>query len=446
LRQLLLASACAILLSPAARAVPSFARQLNTNCAACHTEFPILTDRGRQFKLNGYTMSAGQTDLPPLAIMLQPSFTQTNAGQPGGAAPGFKDNSNFALDQLSVFYAGRLFGPYADKIFGPETAAFVNKFGIFTQVTYDGVGKSWSWDNTELRFATNSTIFSKPAAWGVYLNNNPGLQDPWNTMPAWGFPFSSSALAPTPGAATMIDGGLAQQVVGLGAYLMFDNTFYFDVGAYHTLSTGFQKAMGVDPEGENQISSLAPYWRFAYTKSKGNQSYEIGMFGMSAGLYPGRDSSAGKDRITDWGLDSQYQVAFGKSDLAFLFSTIYEDQNWNASQKLGNATNHSDDLWTMKATVDYLYDKTYGGAISYFFCDGSHDPLAHPESPNGSPLSDGLVFQLNWLPFNKNGGPKFWPKSNVKFSIQYVVYDRFNGTSHNASDNNTLYLQAWIAF
>ena len=46
----------------------------------------MLTEFGRQFKLGGYTMSTGQSELPPLAVMLQPSFTHTNKGQDGGAA------------------------------------------------------------------------------------------------------------------------------------------------------------------------------------------------------------------------------------------------------------------------------------------------------------------------------------------------------------------------
>ena len=91
-----------------ARAVPSFARQLGVGCTACHTDFPQLTPFGRQFKLNGYTMGEGQTHLPPLAVMVQaPAFTHTSAGQPGGAAPHFDANDNVAVNQISLFYAGR---------------------------------------------------------------------------------------------------------------------------------------------------------------------------------------------------------------------------------------------------------------------------------------------------------------------------------------------------
>jgi len=109
-------------------------------CIACHTEYPILNEFGRQFKLTGYTLAAGTFSLPPVAVMLQPSFTQTESGQAGGAAPGFAPNSNFALTQASVFYAGRLFGPYSTDLFGTNGGAIADKFGIFSQTTYDGIG------------------------------------------------------------------------------------------------------------------------------------------------------------------------------------------------------------------------------------------------------------------------------------------------------------------
>jgi hypothetical protein len=437
-----------------AEAVPSYARQTGMQCIVCHSEFPILTDFGRQFKLGGYSQALpNATDLPPLAVMLMPGFTETRKGQPGGAAPGLKDNSNFALGQASIFYSGRLFGPYAESLFGPDAAKFLNKIGTFMQVTYDGVGKSWAWDNMELRYADTGTLFGETMTYGIYLNNNPGLQDPWNSTPAWGFPFSSSPLGPTPGASTLIDGGLSQQVFGLGIYTMISGSVYLDVGGYHTLGSSFQRSMGVDPEGQAQVPGIAPYWRLAYNKTKGNESFEAGVFGLAAHTYPGRDRSAGKDHATDWGLDSQYQVSSGPNDITGLLSWIYEKQDLGASKKLGGATNSTDHLWTMKATADYLYDKTFGGSVGYFLSNGSHDPLLHSESATGSPLSDGLVFQLNWLPFNKKGGPEFWPKSNVKVSLQYVLFNRFNGarnnydgTGRNARDNNTLYLEAWIAF
>jgi hypothetical protein len=105
-----------------AQATPAFARQTDLQCINCHTEFPILNDFGRSFKLGGYTLSSEKTLLPPFAVMLQPGFTHTQTKVPGGAAPGFHENDNFSLDDVSIFYTGRLFGPYAEKLFGPSAA------------------------------------------------------------------------------------------------------------------------------------------------------------------------------------------------------------------------------------------------------------------------------------------------------------------------------------
>ncbi len=443
----------AALLAPTARALPSFARQMNMQCTQCHTEFPVLNQFGRQFKLTGYTLSDEKATGLPIAVMAMPSFTQTKADQAGGAAPGFGANNNWAVSQVSLFYAGRLFGSAAEELFGKEGAAIANKFGIFSQTTYDGVGKAWSWDNTELRFADSGTVGEKDVIYGIYANNNPTLQDPWNSTPAWGYPFSSSGLAPGPAAATMIDGGFAQQVGGVGAYAFYDNTFYFDVGGYGTLSTQVQKGLGVDPAGEMQITGLAPYWRLAIEKAVGDGRWEFGTFGMAADTFPGRVSKAGKDRIVDFGLDSQYQVSRGPHDFTGLLSWIYERQSWNASEALGNADNAKDTLRSLKATANYLYDKTYGATVQYFRIDGSSDAGLYADSATNSPTSDGFVLQANYLPFNKGGGPAFWSRSNVKLSLQYTVYNHFNGArtnfdgaGANAHDNNTLYFEAWIAF
>src|SRR5271156_325384 len=170
-----------------ARALPSYARQTGQQCAACHNGFPELTPYGRLFKLNGYTFTGGQSDLPPLAVMVVSSFTHTQAGQAGGAAPGYGANDNFSLDAVSLFYGGRI----------------APNFGAFIQTTYDGIGKRYSWDNTDIRYANTTTLMGDELVFGVSLNNNPTVTDVWNSTPAWGYPYQSSGLAPTPVAGTL---------------------------------------------------------------------------------------------------------------------------------------------------------------------------------------------------------------------------------------------------
>jgi hypothetical protein len=352
-----------------------------------------------------------------------------------------------ALSQASFFYSGRLFGPYPDMLLASSPIqTFLDKFGVFSQATIDGVARQFHWDNVEFRYADTATILGHSVIYGVFANNNPGMEDPWNTTPAWTFPFSTSGLAPTPAAGTLIEGALAQEVMGAGAYAMISNTFYLEMAGYHTPDARFQRAVGISPDGETQIPDIAPYWRLAYTTSEANHSWEVGTSGLYADAYPGRVNTAGKDHTLDLGVDSEYQTSVGKNDITGLFSLYRELDDYNASQRLGNSDNKADTLWSLKGNVDYLYDKTYGFDAGYFLVNGRRDFALYSGSPNGSPASDGVILELVWEPINKSGGPAFWPKSNVKFSIQYTIYDRFNGTHFHASDSNTLYLETWMDF
>ena len=424
-------------------------------CTACHTAFPQLNPFGRAFKLNGYTMSNEQSSLPPLAMMLQgaPGFTHTERRQPRADVPrGFSRNDNMSINQLSFFYAGRLFGPYADWFAGKSLASILNSIGVFAQGTWDRVAKQWAWDNVEVRAAHATTIAGTDVTFGGYINNNPTMQDLWNTTPAWSFPFADSNLAPAPAAAPLIAGGLAQQVIGFGGYSMINHLLYVDVGAYRSLAPHVQKSLGVDPTGETELDDFAPYWRLALEKNEGIHSLEFGTFGLAARTFPRRNHSAGRDTITDVGVDSQYQYLGTPHDVTILANWMYEMQRLHASRQLGVAGHSSNTLWTASLTGSYLYDKTYGFDIQYFTIGGKKDvTLYGPRT--GGPASDRWVFELDYLPFNKMGGPRIWPASNVKLSLEYALYTQFNGahrnfdgSGRNASANNAVYLSAWIDF
>jgi hypothetical protein len=385
--------------------------------------------------------------------MLQPSFTRTDKGQPGGAAPHVGENANVALSAVSLFYSGRLVPAALTSGMDPDTAAFLNKFGAFTQGTYDGGARQIHWDNVEFRFADKAKWFGTPTAYGLYVNNNPSFSDPWNTLPAWTFPFSSSVVAPEPAAATLLDGGFAQQVVGLGGYAFFNKTIYLNVAGYRTLGRKFQRAMGGDPNENALISGIAPCWRLAYTKKIQNSSFEVGVFGLHGSTHPGRDTSAETNRTRDIGFDSQYQFSKGVSELNVFFSRIQERTVENATEALGGSANHIDHLHSTKLETDYLYDKTIGATVGLFRVDGSNDATLYADNLTGSPKSDGAFFQVNYHPFAKRGGLPGMPNSDIKVSLKYFMYSHFNGarenydgSGRNARDNNTLYLETWFNF
>lgn len=418
------------------QALPSYARQTGQECAACHNGFPELTPYGRLFKLNAYTFQGGTLDWPGIAAMMVPSYTHTAKDQAGGAAPGFGANDNFAFTG-SLFYGGRLF----------------DHVGTFAQITYDQTVNQITWDNLDLRYANFAQVGGRELLYGISLNNNPTVEDVWNSTPAWGFPFVGSGLAPTPAAATLIEGGLAQQVLGLTPYLYWNRLVYADIGAYRTLGPGTLRALGVTPGGTSAIDGIAPSWRFAVEPQWGNNSWEIGTFGLSAALVPQRLYGSGTDRLTDIGVDTQYQFLGARDSFSVQARYIYENQDLGASQALGLATNGQNHLSSLNIKGSYYYKQMVGLTLGYFRLDGSADPLLYGgASANNSPNSDGYTAELDFIPYNY-GGPKFWPWLNMKIGLQYVHYNRFNGAhtnfdgaGTNAADNDTVFLFTWLAF
>ena len=434
-----------VLLAPThAVALPSFAWQTGQPCAQCHVHAfgPALTSFGRQFKLNGYVLDRGDEPFIPIAATIQTSFTHTASAQPGGATPHTNANDNVVLDQVSLYYAGKI----------------LPKVGAFVQGTYDGVAGQAALDNADIRFANQGTLAGRPLVYGVSLNNNPTVQDVWNTTPAWGFPFASSPVAPTPAAVTLIDGTVAHQVLGLTAYTLWHQLLYIEAGAYGTLPASVQRAIGVAPTGEQQIDGLAPYWRLVLQREWPSQYVSLGTFGLHAQVFPGRDQSAGHDRFTDWGLDASYQWQQGAQHLAGLNATlIAETQHLTASHTLGNAEHTSDTLQTFRMHGYYTFMQTYGVTLGYFQTTGRTDhglyaPAPITGSASGRPTSRGFITHIDYVPFGK-ANSFLRPWLNVRLSLQYVAYLTFNGGHANydgfgrdASANNTLYLLSWFAF
>src|SRR6266849_2460778 len=192
------------------RAVPSYSRQTGMPCATCHFAPPELTPFGRKFKLDGYVLTTKPEvtddkkdhnsglrllEAFPLSVVFDTSYTATKSPQPA------TQNGNFQFPQdVSLFLAG----------------AWGSHGGSFAQVTYTAQGNHFSWDNTDVRYANStSRFFGKPLTYGATFNNNPTVEDLWNSTPAWGFPFTASNVSPTPAAGALINGGLAQDVAGL---------------------------------------------------------------------------------------------------------------------------------------------------------------------------------------------------------------------------------------
>ena len=456
-----------ILATPAALAVPSFARQTGMACEACHTVYPELTHFGRVFKANGYVLTnlkqvrdvgAKKEQLlelsqtPPLSIMVQASYTQLSTTLPdlSAMAPGVAQNGTAGFpQQLSLFYAGKI-APH---------------FGAFAQLTYANDSGTISIDNTDLRFANMVILPSKQSlVYGLSLNNNPTVQDLWGSTPAFGFPYASSNAAVSPLAGTAIDGGFAQDVAGLTGYLFWNESLYAEVGGYRSAKQGATNSLTgaagpLDGTISNVMQGVAPYWRVAYEYNWERHSLEAGLYGADFKLFPGASAPlrGPLNRFNDVAEDIQYQYIADEHQITVAGTRIHENMTLDASFATGASANPTDSLTTTRLWATYYYKRKFGGTLAYFSTTGSTDPGLYPSqvsplppggnpgtivSANGSPDTRGWIAEVNYLPW-----------LNTKLSAQYVSYNKFNGGSSNydgagrsASDNNAWYLLLWFAY
>jgi hypothetical protein len=421
----------------AAAHLPSFSRQTGLACSACHYQFLQLTPLGREFKLNGYTLtreayitekdkSKGETlkllPIPLVAAMIQASYTHLNDALPG------KQNDNTELPQaLSVFLAGGI----------------SSKIGIFSQFTYTGADATFAIDNIDLRFANKTKLGgSTDMIYGVSLNNSPTVQDVWNTGPVWGFPFATSDIAPTGAASTVIDLTLAQQALGIGAYTLLAKTVYAEFSVYRSAIQGRAAADSFAIEG------VAPYWRLALQRDWERQSFMVGTFGMHTNKFPGAVGvGIPTDHFTDVALDGQFETKVGVGALVARGVWIHEKQTLDATFAAGGSANLENVLKVFRFNTSYYPTQRLGLTAGYFQTTGTVDPGLYAPAPvtgsaNGNPKTNGFIGEIDVNPWQ-----------NARIGLQYTAFANFNGSKtgydgsgRSASGNNTVYLLAWLVF
>jgi hypothetical protein len=480
----LLAAFFTIAIESPAQALPSFARQTGQPCGTCHTDFPALTPYGRRFKALGYTVGGGKfrttlipfrteaPDLPGVAYAKAPSNSDTSNGQQKGWVPPisamaivgfthtqeplppptapFNPNDNVVASPISFFWGG----------------AIIDSVGAFAQVTYNAppvggfsepFGHTWTWDNTDIRFAKSTSIGGLDVIYGITANNNPTVQDLWNTTPAWTFPYAVSTIASTPGVKTLIDGTFAAHVASVGGYTFINDVVFLEATAYRTLDFQTQNSLGTDPFGAPGLfGGVAPYGRVAVEPHIGRHWLMVGAFGMYAEVHPWIDSSFAlgttdtfpeTDKFTDIGLDSQYQYQGDNFWITFRGSWIHEFQKLDASFLHAAAANPTNALNTLRlqGSVAAGSDNRMVLTAQYFNTWGTPDPILYSGLASGiSPDSDGFIGELAYMPFGASPAPG-WPWFNARVGLQYTWYDKFEGTTMGARDHNTVFLYAWLA-
>lgn len=426
---------------PKVSAVPSYARQTGLPCSGCHYTPPELNPAGRRFKLLGYVDKADESKVVkadpgkkrapldllaslPLSVMLETSFTSTKSPVPG------TQNGSVEMPQdVSLFLSG----------------AWTTHVGSFMQVTYNTQDDHFSMDNTDIRYANLTKLGGKELVYGFNVNNNPTIEDLWNSTPGWGYPWVADDWAPTPTAAPIIS-SLGQDVAGFGGYAMWDQHFYVDATLYRSQHVGNAQPNAGAGFAYN-IRGLAPYWRVAFQQLTGKTQYEFGTYGMH--MHSSPNSITGlEDSFTDVGVDAQIDRTLFRTDvLSFRGTYIRENSNLAAMAALGGAAAGSHHLNTVLANAEYHFGNKASTTLGWFSTNGTADPFLYAPgavsgSANGDPRGSGYIANFS-----------YWPWQNLQLSAQYTGYTRFNGASsnydgagRNASGNNTVYLVARFLF
>jgi hypothetical protein len=286
-------------------------------------------------------------------------------------------------------------------------------------------------DNADIRLTNAGPLGNGTIAYGLTLNNNPAVQDVWNTSPAWRFPSATSAAAVNPAKSALIE-SLGMQVAGLGTYALVNNWLFGELTLYRSAQQG--AANPADSTSFMAIKGLSPYWRLAIQHQFDNSYLELGTFGMRSRHFI-QGIEGDMDNFTDIGFDFQYERTMAFGSFTLHSSLITETENRNT---LTNPTKLK--FNTFKIDGNMYLKNGFGATVGYFTKSGTADPFVG--SLTEKPDSKGFIFQLEYLPW-----------FNTKLSLQYIAYNKFDGSKtnydgigRNAKANNTLYILAWINF
>jgi hypothetical protein len=439
------AALCVFLWSlPQAYGLPSFARQTGQKCAACHVggDWPQLTPWGRFFKLSGYTAGRGLVD--------KEGGIRVPVGLFGQAGLTWAAHANDSQGQTVITENGM---PEAYQFTGEVATKITNFLGVFYEYQLGNTFPGWKGTSgaVDVRAVHFFHLHGYEILVGVDSNNNPTVQDVWNSTPDWNFPFYSSPQALGAPASPIIS-SLGGQAGSIGAYALLNRQVYVEASFYRA-ATGLWRWMSAGTSfqggGANYLEGYNPYWRAYWTQAHGPHSVMAGTFGVRASVFPDSSNPSGPaDVFTDYGFDSQYQYLANTHKVTLRGSYIYERRAWDGSFPAGAAGTAKGNLKSLNLNGSYAYGNVWTFHAGYFLTNGNSDSTLYAVT---IPAGDQVTASPKTTGYNLEVDRHI--TQNIQLMAQYRGYVQFNGLRHNidgmgrnASDNNTLWLSAFFAF
>jgi hypothetical protein len=376
-------------LTPAtAWAVPSFARQKNKPCTACHTMWPRLNSAGREFKELGYTDMASDSariendnlDLlrfgPPLSVsVISFPYAKTTGSKASSAIP----------DEVAIFFAGRI---------TPNVGAFVEP--------------KWARDSGQfslelVKLGTGMKLPSHDTVGLTFVKGDATAADPYNTIR-----FTAYHVVHTP-AIFLPDGRPSggdlfnlsdTENEGLVAGGMFFNGVYAAVGGFR--GDGAASDVISDPldvsarlvferafTGEF-VGSLGGYYY------GGKQRYDHTGDPVAGPAYESSFHRYAAD------LQLQYDAAPHLFEAVGVYLTGKDEGVWDGAGASGDLS-----FKGYYAELSYFYERQYGLTVGYDHLTSDEDPSLDKKGPTVN------ITYLPWL--------------NTKLALEYNSFKRAEG-------------------
>jgi len=414
-----------------------------------------------RFKVGGYT-DTGADDNIHIPLSAQAQLTHA---EPETARNPSMHGGDTRITEADAWLAGKLL---------PHVGALIR-----VQHTHGGGSTSPPYTaltDVDVRFAKEIKLELHPLTWGLTLNNHPGLTDPSDALPAWGFgglgpgrDFATGTLTGT--LLNHWQGGLANRVLGLTGYGFFDEHWYAEIGSYRSLSMDAQHRLGLpqyrpgETVGDPGRLSNTLYWRMSYLHDFKTQFFSVGLIGLSTRLQPlnvqlpSPEREGPSDGYKDLGVDAIYEYLGNRDHVLQLRANyIHEKRDYGSTPP---NPFFPPQLSLPQGTVEeaafsatYFFKNTWGITVAHTSSKVSDDPARF--LPYGKSNTDFTFIGPMWTVWGKEDatGPL---GSNLQLGLVWVRFDKFNGsktaifgnspfvTAADSKDLNQILLYAKLA-
>jgi len=227
----------------------------------------------------------------------------------------------------------------------------------------------------------------------------------------------------------------------IGRYdAMWNDTWFSEIAAYGGLARDLERVSNMWAMG-GADSTAIPYGRLTLEREflNGQDRITIGGYGLHVNVRPTAISGFGDDGYTDVAADASWRwTAHPERKVSDAITAhvliLHEGESLMASNAVF-AARRNDQLTVLRGDMSYSSGTLLTPAIQFFQVNGTSDPV-QIGTLDGSPDSKGFIGEIDYAP--KPDSPL--ARLNVRLALQFIAYSQFDGTSSDASHNNTVLL------